>query len=127
MKYVIAIFLSLQVYAQKSYLFSAKGFTNIKSEKILLIQPFSKAFRLSEDRYQHEFPLKSDGTFSFTGTLQNPTCFVLITEDDVSEPFFLDNVKNQNIDYIENIDSTKVLRIIGSQSNDCLLYTSRCV
>lgn len=118
MKFLLILF-SLQTFAQVNNMFSVKGFTNISSEKIFLLQPFNKNIRIADDKYQREFSLKPDNKYSFQGDIKYPSYFLLVTDDDVSPPFFLDNTKNQEVNRIKDTKTSKIIiDVKGSKSNE---------
>lgn len=124
-KRIVFIFsiLTILTHAQgKVDRFKVQGYTNIKSDFLYLAQPFgNKNYQFYNFTGGNKIKLSDNGEFLFRGNLYFPSLFLLISDNEVSEYFFLDNKVNQTLNFekkdrysidIKNSDSqTEYLKI----------------
>ncbi len=116
MKYLFIILLSFQINAQQKKFF-LQGNTNIKTDSVWLIQPNAKIFNFFNIENGISKKPSLEGKFKFQGNIDYPTYFWLVTDNTISDGFFLEN-SYQELEYHQNKDSRITLRVRGSKTND---------
>lgn len=119
MKYLFFLMFSIHLIGQNTQSFSLLGHTNLKTENVWLIQPFGESYSFFELKNGFQKIVDKNGNFSFEGSLNIPTLFLIATDTYVSSDFFLENNTQQKINYSEDEPSKKIkLTITGSTSNE---------
>lgn len=114
MRYLL-LFFSFFLFGQKvENKFAVEGNTNIKSNFLWLVQTFGhKDYQFYNFIGGHKLKLSENGNFKFEGDIKIPSLFILMTDETVSEKFFLDNNKEQKITYLKDENNNRINDLYG--------------